>query len=228
MIWITGDTHGEIDISKINGKNWPQGRTLSKSDYLIICGDFGLLWYDQPDRTEKWWVSWLTQKPWTTLFIDGNHENYERLRNLEKIEMFGGIVGQVSDSIYHLRRGECYTIQGFTFFCFGGARSYDMQYRTEGLNWWPEEIPSEQEKQKGLDNLAKNGDKIDYLIFHTVPRRYLKELGENIDKTVDPTIDYLESICNTVEFKHGYSGHFHIDKQFNKWTLLYNQVIKIG
>ena len=81
MIWITGDIHGEIDISKISGKKWPEGKALSKNDYLIICGDFGFLWYEQPDKTEEWWIDWLNQRSWTTLFIDGNHENHYRKIN---------------------------------------------------------------------------------------------------------------------------------------------------
>ena len=32
MIYITGDTHGEIDISKLNSKNFPQGNSLTKDD----------------------------------------------------------------------------------------------------------------------------------------------------------------------------------------------------
>lgn len=228
MIWITGDIHGEIDISKINGKNWPEGKTLSKNDYLIIAGDFGLLWFDKPDKTEQWWLKWLNEKPWTTLFIDGNHENHKRLQRLEKIEMFGGMVGKVSDSIYYLTRGGYYYIENKSFFCFGGAKSHDIEYRTKDLNWWPEEVPSELEKQIGLDILRKNGNKVDYLIFHTIPKRYMKELLEEYQyRAEDPTCDYLELIHSTVEFKHGFSGHFHINMKFDKWTILYNKIIKI-
>ena len=36
MIYITGDTHGEIDISKLASKNFPRGNSLTKDDYVII------------------------------------------------------------------------------------------------------------------------------------------------------------------------------------------------
>lgn len=39
MIFITGDTHGHIDIHKLNTKNFSIQSELTKSDYLIICGD---------------------------------------------------------------------------------------------------------------------------------------------------------------------------------------------
>jgi len=43
MIYITGDLHGEIEISKLNAKNFPQQKLLDKEDYVIITGDFGLV-----------------------------------------------------------------------------------------------------------------------------------------------------------------------------------------
>ena len=41
MIYVTGDTHANIDIEKLNTTKFPQQKTLTKDDYLIICGDFG-------------------------------------------------------------------------------------------------------------------------------------------------------------------------------------------
>lgn len=71
MIYITGDTHGPIDIHKLN-KRYFDDSTLTKKDYLIICGDFGLVWDNSPE--EKYWLDWLNEKNYTTLFVDGNHE----------------------------------------------------------------------------------------------------------------------------------------------------------
>lgn len=42
MIYVTGDTHANIDIEKLNTTKFPQQKNLTKDDYLIICGDFGL------------------------------------------------------------------------------------------------------------------------------------------------------------------------------------------
>lgn len=41
MVHITGDTHGEIDSHKLTVKNFPQQKLMTKSDSLIVCGDFG-------------------------------------------------------------------------------------------------------------------------------------------------------------------------------------------
>jgi calcineurin-like phosphoesterase family protein len=79
-VYVTGDTHCPIDIKKLNSENFQEGKTLTKDDVVIILGDFGLLWKDIPDKEEKYWTNWLNNKPWTTLFVDGNHENHNRLK----------------------------------------------------------------------------------------------------------------------------------------------------
>ena len=75
MIYVTGDTHGDIDSGKLTNKRFPRQKSLTKDDYLIICGDFGYIWWG--NRKDLYWVQWLSRKPWTTLFVDGNHENFD-------------------------------------------------------------------------------------------------------------------------------------------------------
>lgn len=48
---------------------------MTKDDYVIICGDFGGVWdYKISSPSENYWLDWLNDKPFTTLFVDGNHE----------------------------------------------------------------------------------------------------------------------------------------------------------
>ncbi len=86
-MYITSDIHGYIDISKLNSRNFPISRSLTKDNYLIIAGDFGLIWNNRND--EKYWIKWLTNKNFTTLFIDGNHENFDVLDNYP-VEIWNG------------------------------------------------------------------------------------------------------------------------------------------
>lgn len=52
---------------------------MTKDDYVIICGDFGGLWtFEEESSREKDVLDWLNNKNFTTLFVDGNHENYTR------------------------------------------------------------------------------------------------------------------------------------------------------
>lgn len=99
MIYVTGDTHANIDIEKLNTTKFPQQKTLTKDDYLIICGDFGLCW--DGSRREMWWQDWLTAKNFTTLWIDGNHENFDMLYQFPLEDRFGGKVRQIAPDIYH-------------------------------------------------------------------------------------------------------------------------------
>ena len=110
MIYVTGDTHAEIDIHKLNLDSFKDQKLMTKSDYLIICGDFGLVW-DGSDR-ERWWRSWLSKKTFTTIWVDGNHENFDLLETVPESNMFGGCVQEVAPSVFHVKRGQVLTIDG--------------------------------------------------------------------------------------------------------------------
>ncbi|HUV85387.1 MAG TPA: metallophosphoesterase [Methanosarcinales archaeon] len=231
-IYVTGDKHGEIDMKRISGRFWPQGRKTTEKDYLIILGDFGLIWNGVPDGIEAYWKVWLQNKPWTTLFIDGNHENHYRLNRLEKVRKFGGIVGRYSDKIFHLRRGQIYEIEGKKIFTFGGAVSIDKYLRTPDISWWKEEVASTTEMNEGMDNLEKHGNKVDYIMSHTAPAEavdiLLSSMGNNRFQDInDPTEKYLDMVVKTCEFKELYCGHWHEDIDLGRYHFLYFDVKKI-
>lgn len=78
MIYITGDCHR--DFSRFNTKNFPEQHEMTKEDFVIICGDFGGVWdYGKESKEEKYLLDWLEEKPFTTLFVSGNHENFDDL-----------------------------------------------------------------------------------------------------------------------------------------------------
>ena len=39
MIYVTGDTHANIDIAKLNTTKFPQQKELTKNDFVIITLD---------------------------------------------------------------------------------------------------------------------------------------------------------------------------------------------
>ena len=98
-VWVTGDCHG--DYTKFNEDNFRQSRELTKNDTVIICGDFGL-WHDTPEERES--LEWLNGRPFTTVFVDGNHTNFSRLYSdeFEIVDFHGGKAHKIRDSIYHL------------------------------------------------------------------------------------------------------------------------------
>ena len=121
-IFITGDCHG--DYTKLGYHHFSEGRQLTKNDYVIICGDFGF-WCESQEQT--YWMDWLEDRPFTTLWVDGNHENYDLLATISAKEWHGGSVQFFRPSVIHLMRGQVFTIAGKTFFTFGGAQSHDIR-----------------------------------------------------------------------------------------------------
>lgn len=232
MIFVTGDKHGELSIKNLGTKKFSIGKTLTKNDYVIIAGDFGLIFNNVQSKDEKYHIKWLTEKPWTTLFVDGNHENHPLLLDLPTTEMFGGCVGIVNDSIYHLRRGEVYIIDNKKFFTFGGASSHDKLTRREHIDWWKEELPTYGECENGLANLEKHGNKVDYIITHTCPTDIIYDLcfltWKNFADRIDKISNYFDVIQETADFKRWYFGHFHEDLEVNKkFHCLYHSIQQI-
>lgn len=249
MIYITGDCHS--DFSRFNTKNFPEQKTMTKDDYVIICGDFGGVFsYKGENKEEKNQLDWLNDKPWTTLFIDGNHENFDRLNAYPEMDFCGGKVHVIRPSILHLMRGYVFKVDGKDIWCFGGARSHDIgdgilepeekqkikRWRNEGdkifrinkVTWWEQENPSEEEYLRGTENLEKHGWKVDFIVTHDCTASTKNQiLGEGADNY--ELNNYLENIKNHCEFAKWFAGHLHYDKMVNeKEILLYEQIIRIN
>ena len=229
-VFITGDIHGNYDIRKLNAKNF-DADDLTKDDYLIICGDFGVVWdYRGQNDEEKYWLDWLENKPWTTLFVDGNHECFSRLNNEFPIEEWhDGNIHKIRDSIYHLMRGQVFDIEGHTFFTMGGAPSHDVEYRTKGKSWWPEEVPSQEERDAAIKKLEEYNWKVDYVITHDAPSRIadiLLTMIHDYSRDTNEYTDWLQYIDDNLEFKRWFFGHYHIDKNFNngKYNEMYYNI----
>ena len=61
---------------------------LTKEDYIIICGDFGLCW--AKDKTFEYHCKNFAEKPYTILWVQGNHENYDMIGEYPLEEWHGG------------------------------------------------------------------------------------------------------------------------------------------
>ena len=224
MIYITGDTHGSHDIHKLSATNFPEQKQMTKRDFVIICGDFGGVWDNS--KEELYWRKWLNDRNFTTLFVCGNHENFDLLNSYEVKNFAGGKVHFIMEDIIHLMRGQVFDINGIKLFTMGGATSIDKQYRRENISWWKEELPSTQEYNEALDNLARYKWNVDYVITHTASMDIMKEMDyikEN--NSLNGFFDMLE---DELQYRHWYFGHFHNDKEVDyKHTLLYQKVIRI-
>lgn len=224
MIFITGDTHIPIDISKLSSKNFHKSHELTKDDIVIICGDFGGIW--DKSAEELYWLNWLNNKNFTTYFIDGNHENHIMLNEFEQVEINGGKARKIRDSIYHLMRGQVFEICNKKFFTMGGATSHDKELRQEGVSWWKEELPSKEEYKEANLNLEKHNWTVDYIITHCASNRIQKNINPTYD--VDELTNYLDKLEDKLKFQKWYFGHYHIDEKIDsKHIVLYNDIIEI-
>jgi DNA repair exonuclease SbcCD nuclease subunit len=228
-IFITGDLHGEVDIHRLNTAGFVEQKELTRDDYLIIAGDFGLVW--NMDKTDQYWLKWMDEKNFTTLFIDGNHENFDLLDAYPVTEWNGGKVHQIMPNIYHLMRGQMFTIHGKKFFTFGGASSVDIERRIEGKSWWPREIPSYAEFEEGLATLEKHGWKTDYVVTHNCPTKTLEWMAAKYGfylKPPDAVNAYLDRIKENLEYKHWFFGHFHENLNLpDNLAMLYYDIIEL-
>lgn len=219
-IYITGDIHGEMHRLKPD----MLGVNPSPNSYVIICGDFGLL-FQKGEIFEKK-LDIIKSLNYTVLWVDGNHENHDWIDSLPVETWNGGKVHKITDNCIHLMRGQIYNINGKTFFTFGGAKSIDKEFRIEGYSWWRREESSWQEQNEALDNLAKYNNKVDYIITHAAPNNILYRINPSFK--VDNTTNFLYEIEKNTKFKHWYFGHYHDDKKMDdKHTMLLYDIKKI-
>lgn len=258
-VWVTGDIHG--NPTRLNSKCFYEQKYFSGNkdeNVVIVLGDFGLVWDAESETTdETYCLDWLESKPFTTVFVDGNHEAFPRLFEYPEKEWRGGRVHEIRPHVLHLMRGEVFTIEGEKFFVFGGASSHDIQdgildysksdwiqkrdeleqqgkynYRIKWLNWWEEELPTEEEMQHGLDKLKENNNEVDYIITHSPSTLELILIKYLISKNKlykpDILTDYIDKVMNVSKYKRHYFGHMHMTEVItDKSICLYEQIGKI-
>lgn len=228
MIYLTGDIHGHHSINKLASSNFPEGKKLTKNDYVVILGDFGLLWKDKPDANEEYWIDWLTTKPWTTLIVPGNHENWDRIYSLPIISKFGAPIRKYNKSIFFMERGEIYNIDDNIIFNMGGAYSIDRNVRVKDKSWWEAEVPSMHEFEHGLNNLELAGWKVDYIFGHTTSNYAIDSMFQPRWKVNDMTANFFDVVVDKTEFKKFYFGHWHEDINTEKYRALYHNITQLG
>lgn len=251
MIYITGDCHSEFE--RFDPSVFPEQNEMTKDDYVIICGDFGGVWNQKKEsHRESMSLDWLDSKTYTTLFVDGNHENFDRLYQYPVEEWNGGKVHKIRPSVIHLMRGQVYTINGKKIFTFGGASSHDIEagilqpnhpeyketkleldrgglsYRVNHLSWWKQELPSEAEMEEGRKNLEANDYKVDFIVTHCCAASTQELLSDGTYKQ-DRLTQYFEELKQKTQFVKWFFGHYHDNRNVSKnELLLWEQIIRIA
>ena len=247
MIFATGDTHG--NFRRFAVRHFPEQKTMNRNDHIIICGDFGGVWDGSRQENEQ--LDWLDAKPFTTLWVDGNHENYDMLMDYPLEDWNGGKIQRIRPNILRLMRGQLYDIEGYSFFAMGGASSHDISggilepndpmfkarryqldrqgasYRVNHRSWWKEELPSDEEYAKALETLERAGWKVDYVITHCPPSGIVNIIGEGAYKH-DKLTDFLDMVSKRLEFHYWLFGHHHDNRAIGQnYILLYEQIVQV-
>lgn len=265
-VYVTGDCHG--DFRKLSNRSFSEQREMAqsclgeiessrggqrqgreeKNGCVIITGDFG--YWDTDSKEQQYWLSWLEQRSFAVLWLDGNHENFDLLDRLPITSWHGGKVQFLSPSVIHLMRGQVYEIAGKKLFTFGGAASHDTEvileaedpmlkqkvhrlrkrkipYRIRNVSWWERELPSQEEMDEGLQNLEKNGWNVDFILTHccagSTQRQYF-----GAEYTENALTEYLEGIKQRCEYQKWFFGHYHKDFSMGeKETVICDRIVKI-
>ena len=223
MIYITGDMHGDVNqMRQVMDKI-----TVKPENTLIVLGDFGGNYYcNKKDNYFKDAISEYNIKIFT---IRGNHDA-NPVKVCHSIEEYDNI-GEVDDhypNIFYARNGLQYNINNFSFLVLGGAYSVDKWYRLEkGYQWFIDEQPNDEEKEKIYNELPQ---KVDVILSHTCPypnipkHLFLKNINQN---TVDNSMEiFLSKVKNKVQYGNWFFGHYHANEQIeDNMYMLYDGII---
>lgn len=227
-VFITGDKHGSFGpIFGLVERN-----AVDPSDILLISGDASYVWDE--DYAIK--IKTLEQIfPGCIAFIDGNHENFSILDSLPVETWKEGRVHRIGDRVFHLIRGELFSIHGDKYFAFGGARASSWLDKGQALTaWWSREEPSADEICLGERVLRDNLCSINYVLSHEapmmarafIPRRKPVDGDYSLPGLFDSWYKLLEP---QPLFRKWYFGHMHADMLiFPKMRAIYNNIVPAG
>lgn len=219
MVYITGDMHGEE--KRFSSRRL---KRLSADDVLIVCGDFGFIW--NGSEQEKKFLDEIGEKPYKTMFVDGTHENFELLEKYPVVELFGGKVRHISGNLYHMLRGEIFTIDNETYFAFGGGDSPDREIRISAGTWYKQEMPSVDEMTYGVENLNTYDYKIDYVITHE-PSGNARGLIDSRSE-ISAIGSFFDELAKNVRYKCWYFGSVHFDRRVSaKNQAVFTEILPI-
>ena len=188
---------------------------------LIICGDFGFIW--NGDKNENKIIKKLNKLPFKILFVDGTHENFKLLKDFPDEDFAGGKARRVSENVYQLLRGQIYTLEGKTFFTFGGGESLDREIRQSCDKYWEDELPTISEMKFAVSNL----NKVDYIITHEPPAK-IKGLFYSETDAINMLNRYFDDVAANVECKKWFFGSVHKDRKIApKYVAGFNLVIHL-
>lgn len=176
---LLGDQHGDLNHFLIVSRTmWARG-----IDVMVQLGDWGFVWPGEPwGRTLDKISRRLAAQSQTLYFLEGNHDWIPRLHQFA--EDADGL-RRLRPNIIMFPRGFRTTLAahndvtpGKVLAVLPGANSVDREFRTEGLDWWPDEAITDR------DLAALGTERADILLGHEVPVG-VWQIEDEIEKNPD-------------------------------------------
>lgn len=206
-IMMLGDTHGRADEAILAVQN---AATLG-IDTIMQCGDFGM-WDHFKDGIEFLddLNSALMDTDIMLVWVDGNHENFDRLEwycaNNPK-NMWGQVF--IRSNILYSPRGCKFKHEGKMFMTVGGAVSIDRDMRQPHVSWWAQEQLTDAELDLIVTRHEASPGHVDYLLTHDCPTNapFRERLKNDYDSRVHrQRMDKLGKAIKPTLWMH---GHMH-------------------
>lgn len=171
------------------------------------------------------------------------------------VDFHGGKAQKLAENVFHLMSGYVFELSGKTVFTFDGAASLFIMhevldrdqyqsdaefyeaylqmtgehrlFRVKDLEWWERETrPTDEEKARGLDNLARCGNQVDLVLTHCLPQTIASYISDGLYQPNEITV-YLDEISRKIRFRHWYCGHYHEDRTvLGRYHIVYEKLVK--
>ncbi len=226
MLFITGDTHG--DMSRFTAKAFRKSglKPPKKGDTLLVCGDFGFVW--DGSREEQKRLVKLGRKKYQILFVAGTHENFELLGQYPITEFAGGMARTISGKLRCLENGYPFTLEGMHIFACGGGESDDALIRMELNCHDPRELPDLQTVRDAGNRFVNFEEKFDVIVTHDGPTRMRNFINlENGEMNILHAL--FDKMQESDKFDRWFFGRYHIDRRLSgKFTVVYQKILPLN
>lgn len=197
---ISGDTHGDA-------RNICELIDLACSMNclgVVVCGDFGYFPNLVNTNNELIIASKYAEfRNKIVYFLKGNHENHAELAKHSTIT-------ELYKNIFYLPNNTVIKLGEYNVGIMGGAYSIDSWRRVEGIDWFKNEMISNEDVENCMGN-------VDILLSHDAPLN-----NDGIDEYLEHDMDAntlanrlsLQKVVNKVSPKLIIHGHYHLRRFF--------------
>ena len=96
----------------------------------------------------------------------------------------------------------------------------------EGLSWWAQELPSDEEYAEARRTLDAVGWQVDYIITHCAPTS-IALMGSRHNEA-DRLTDFLQEVRERARYHYWLFGHYHDNRAIDeKHILLWEQIVRV-